>query len=81
MSNKISKIKTWDSQANYIIIETSDKYDLVNKLLNEGIFIKDVSSKFIDKSTSKYRIAVRSIEDNEELARHIEKIMIDYNKK
>ena len=78
---KISKIKTWDSQANYIIIETSDKYDLVNKVLNQGIFIKDVSSKFIDKSTSKYRIAVRSIEDNEELARHIEKIMIDYNKK
>lgn len=63
--SKISEITTYETHGNYILISINNKYkDFQLKLLDKGIFIKDVTSKFKNPQEQFYRIAVRNKIEN-----------------
>ena len=60
--------KAFSSDANYILFRSED-IDLFDKLLSQGILIRDCQD-YIGLSRGYYRVAVRSSEENEELVHH-----------
>lgn len=63
--------RVYDSQANYIFFQSTP--DLYEKLLKEGIMIRDCSN-YPGLMPGYYRIAVRLHEENERLIKAIEKV-------
>ena len=74
--SKISYIKVYDSQANYIMCKITGKYgskELANKLIkNYNILIKDLSDKYGFNGSQFIRLAVRDFEDNDLLCKALE---------
>lgn len=64
-------IKFWESSANYIFFY--DSRDLKQKLLEQGILIRDCSN-YVGLSKGYYRIAVKDRESNEKLIAALEKV-------
>ena len=80
----INGIKVYPSQANYFMVEIFDgtkASDLCKMLLREqGIFIKDLSSKINDDSRQFVRIAIRKEEENNILINAFKEVKLnEYN--
>lgn len=72
---KNENIKVYPSEANYLFchLEDMDSTDLAIELLDENIFIKDLKTKDAFKGMDYIRLAVRTREENEYLAKTLTK--------
>lgn len=73
---QISWLRVIPSRANYIMCEITDRFmskELACRLLEMGVFIKDLTSK-IGNGRQYVRIAVRREEDNEDLVRCLKEL-------
>jgi len=64
--NVLGADSVFRSHANFILFKTESGSDLGNKMLNQGIYIKDISSKYND-GLDYFRVAVRDPQDNVKL--------------
>lgn len=76
--SKIEKIKVYDSQANYILVELSrSSSEFCSKMLNRfNILVKDLSNKDYFYNRNFIRVAVRDRQDNIKFLQAIREVII-----
>lgn len=74
---QISKIKVYDSEANYILcyLNDNDSTEIAIKLLEKNIFIKDLKTKDAFKDMNYIRLAVRTEEENNILVNELKSLI------
>ena len=76
--SKIEKIKVYDSQANYILVELSrSSSEFCSKMLNRfNILVKDLSNKDYFYNRNFIRVAVGDRQDNIKFLQAIREVII-----
>ena len=74
---KNSKIKVYESQANYLLcyLGEYDSTDIALKLLEKNILIKDLKTKSAFKDMNYIRLAIRTEEENQQLIEELNKLI------
>ena len=74
---EISKIKVYDSEANYVLcnLNDNDSTEIAIKLLEKNIFIKDLKTKDAFKNMNYIRLAVRTEEENNILVNELKSLI------
>ncbi|CAM3265148.1 threonine-phosphate decarboxylase CobD [Vagococcus fessus] len=70
---KFHQIKVYSSSANYLLLKVTDISEFRNKLLNKRILIRSCSN-YRGLTSNYYRVAVKSVEDNQYLIEAITEV-------